>query len=49
MAAERQRQRAADDHEQLQHPSIVAGVGPKINAGRVLARDRHTMRATMAL
>src|SRR6266581_704562 len=38
MAAERQRQRSADDHEQLQHASIVAGVGPKINAGRVLAR-----------
>ena len=39
MAAERQRQRTADYHEQLQHASIVAGVGPKINAGRVLARD----------
>ena len=31
MAAERQRQRAADHDEQLQHASIVAGVGAKIN------------------
>ena len=31
MAAERQRERAADYNEQLQHASIVAGVGTKIN------------------
>jgi hypothetical protein len=32
MAAERQRQRAADHNQQLQHASIVAGVGANINA-----------------
>ena len=31
MAAERQRQCAADHDEQLQHAAIVAGVGTKIN------------------
>jgi hypothetical protein len=31
MAAESHRQRAADHDEQLQHASIVAGVGTKIN------------------
>jgi hypothetical protein len=31
MAAERRRQRAADYNKQLQHASIVAGVGTKIN------------------
>jgi hypothetical protein len=31
MSTERQRQRAADHDEQLQHASIVSGVGPKIN------------------
>ena len=28
LAAERQRQRTADDDQQLQHGSIVSGVGP---------------------
>jgi hypothetical protein len=32
VSAERQRQRAADHNEQLQHASIVAGVGATINA-----------------
>jgi hypothetical protein len=32
MATERQRQRAADHNEQLQHAPIVARVGAKIRA-----------------
>jgi len=32
MAAKRQRQRTADHNEQLQHASIVAGIGARINA-----------------
>jgi hypothetical protein len=37
MAAERQRKSADDHDKQLQHASIVAGVGAKIKQGRVLA------------
>ena len=40
MAAERQRQRAADQDEQLQHVTIVAGVGAKNQRGRALAKVR---------
>ena len=39
MASERQRQRAGEHDQQLQHAWMVAGISAKINA-RVLARDR---------
>jgi hypothetical protein len=45
MAAERQRQGAADYDEKLQHPSIVTGVGTEDQRGRVLAKVTVTADA----
>jgi hypothetical protein len=44
MAAARQRQRTADHDEQLQHASIVAGVGGKFNADEFWRRSPSRIR-----
>jgi hypothetical protein len=42
MAAERQRPRAGDHDEQLQHASMVAGIDATFKRGRVLARVKRS-------
>jgi hypothetical protein len=44
MAAEPQRQRAADHDEDFQHAPIVAGIGPKINADEFWRGSRFCVR-----
>jgi hypothetical protein len=41
LSAESQRQRTTDDNQQLQHVSILAGVGAKINSGEFWRGSGH--------